>query len=47
MSEPVSSGNYGAVVMADLEGAFDAFWRDGAICKLYQAGLRNNMLCFR
>ena len=36
MSEAVSIGKYGVVVMADLESAFDAVWRDGAICKLYQ-----------
>ena len=28
MSEAASSGKYGVVVMADLEGAFDAVWRD-------------------
>ena len=36
MSEAVSIGKYGVVVMADLESAFDAVWRDGAICKLCQ-----------
>ena len=44
MSEAASSSKYGVVVMADLEGAFDAVWRDGAIYKLYQAGIKNNML---
>ena len=28
MSEAASSGKSGVVVMADLEGAFDAVWRD-------------------
>ena len=44
MSEAASSSKYGVVVMADLEGAFDAVWRDGAIYKLYQAVMKNNML---
>ena len=44
MSEAISSGKNGIVVMADLEGAFDAVWRDKAIYKLYEAGIRNNML---
>ena len=43
MSEAASSGKYGVVVMADLEGAFDAVWRDWAIYKLYQAGIKSNM----
>ena len=43
MSEATSSGKNGIVVMADGEGAFDAVWRDKAIYKLYEAGIRNNM----
>ena len=30
--------------MADLEGALDAVWRNGAIYKLHKAGLRNNLM---
>ena len=43
MSEAVSNSKYGLVVIADLQGAFDAVWRDGTIYKSYQAGIRNNM----
>ena len=44
MLEAIANGKYGVVVMADLEGAFDAVWRNGAIYKLYNAGLRDNLL---
>ena len=44
MSEATASGKYGVLVMADLEGAFDVVWRNGAIYKLCIAGLRNNLL---
>ena len=45
MSEAMSSSKYGVVVAnAGLRGAFDAVARDTAICKLYEAGIRNNML---
>ena len=44
MSEVIASGKYGVLVMADLEGAFDAVWRNGAIYILHKAGLRNNLL---
>ena len=45
MSEAMSSSKYGIVVAnAGLRGAFDAVGRDTAICKLYEAGIRNNML---
>ena len=30
--------------MADLEGAFDTVWREGAIYKLHKAGINNNLL---
>ena len=30
--------------MADLEGAFDSVWREGALYKLYMAGIYNNLL---
>ena len=43
MSEAISSSKYGIVVMAD-SGVFDALWRDEALYKLYEAGIRNNML---
>ena len=44
MSEAIRSGKYGVLVMADLEGAFDAVWRNGTIYKLHKIGLRNNLL---
>ena len=44
MSEGISSGKSEVVVMAELAGAFDVAWRDGAIYKLYEADVRNNML---
>ena len=31
-------------VMADLEGAFDTVWREGAIYKLQKAEINNNLL---
>ena len=34
----ISSGKYDAVVMADLGGAFDAVWRNGALYRLHKAG---------
>ena len=44
MMEAISNGKYGIVVMADLQGAFDAVWRNGALYKLHNAGIRNNLL---
>ena len=44
MSDAISSGKYGIAVMADLEGAFDPVWREGAIYKLHKAGINNNLL---
>ena len=44
MSDAISSGKYGIAVMADLEGAFDTVWREGAIYKLHKAGINNNLL---
>ena len=41
MSEVIASGKYGVLVMANLEGAFDAICRNGANYKLHKAGLRN------
>ena len=32
------------LVIADLEGAFNAVWRNEAIYKLHKTGLRNNLL---
>ena len=44
MSEAIAGGKYGILFMADLEGAFDALWRNRAIYKLCKAGLRKNLL---
>ena len=44
MPEPTASGKHGVLVMADLEGALDAVWRNAAIYKLQKAGLRNNLM---
>ena len=43
MSQAISSGQNGVVVMAGLESAFDAVWRDGAIYKLLEEGMRKNI----
>ena len=40
----ITEGKFGIAVMADLQGAFDAVWRDGAIYKLHQAGIKGNLL---
>ena len=34
MCEGVASDKYGITVFADLQGAFDALWRKGALYKL-------------
>ena len=39
----ITEGKFGIAVMADLQGAFDAVWRDGAIYKLHQAGIKGNL----
>ena len=44
MSDAITSGKYGVVIMADLEGAFDAVWRNGALYKLHKAGVKDNLL---
>ena len=44
MNEAMASGKYGIAIMTDLEGAFDSVWREGAIYKLYKAGITNNLL---
>ena len=44
MCEGAASGKYGITVFADLQGAFDAVWRKGALCKLHKAGITNNFL---
>ena len=44
MCEGVASGKYGIAVFADLQGAFDAVWRKGALYKLHKAGITNNLL---
>ena len=32
MCETLNTRNYGAAVMANLEGAFDTIWRKGKVC---------------
>ena len=44
MHEAIANGEYGIVIMADLEGAFDSAWREGALYKLNIAGINNNLL---
>ena len=41
MHEAIANGKYGIVLMADLEGAFDSVWREGALYKLHMAGINN------
>ena len=43
MNEVMTSGKYGIVIMVDL-GPFDSVLRDGAIYKLYKAGITNKLL---
>ena len=43
MSEAMTSGKYGVLVMVNIEGV-DAVWRNGAIYELQKADLRNNLL---
>ena len=38
------SDKHGIAIMADLEEAFDSVWREGAICKLYNVAMTNNLL---
>ena len=38
------SDKHGIAIMADLEEAFDSVWREGAICKLYNVVMTNNLL---
>ena len=40
----VVNGKYGIANFADLQGAFDAVWRKGALYKLHKAGINNNLL---
>ena len=44
MCETLKMGLYGAAVMVDLEGAFDATWRKGLIYKLYKTGIKGMLL---
>ena len=44
MHEAIANGEYGIVIMADLEGAFDSVWREGALYKLHMAGINNSLL---
>ena len=43
MHEAIANGEYSIVIMADLEGAFDSAWREGALYKLHMAGINNNL----
>ena len=42
--EALSMGHYGAAVMADPEGAFDATWRKGLIYKIYKVSVKGMLL---
>ena len=44
ISDAILSGKDGIAVIADLEGAFDTIWREGAICKLQKGGINKNLL---
>ena len=44
MNKAIASREYGIAIMADLEGAFDSVWREGAIYKLHQAGINSHLL---
>ena len=44
MCEGIASSKFGIAVFADLQGAFDAVWRKGALYKLHKAGITNNLL---
>ena len=44
MREGIASSKFGIAVFADLQGAFDAVWRKGALYKLHKAGITNNLL---
>ena len=44
MCEGVASGKYDIAVFADMQGAFDAVRRTGALYKLHKAGIANNLL---
>ena len=44
MCETLNTRNYGAAVMANLEGAFDTTWRKGLFYKLYKAGVKGILL---
>ena len=39
MHEAIANGEYGIVIMADLEGAFDSAWREGALYNFTWQGL--------
>ena len=44
MCEGTANGKYGIAVFADLQCAFDAVWREGALYKLHKAGITKNHL---
>ena len=44
MCETLNTRHYGAAVMADLEGTFDATWRKVFIYKIYKAGVKGMLL---
>ena len=43
MCEGVTSGKYAIAVFADLQGAFGAVWRKGALYKLQKVGITNSL----
>ena len=43
MCEGVTSGKYAIAVFADLQGAFGAVWRNGALYKLQKVGITNSL----
>ena len=44
MCDSLNTGRYGAALVADLEGAFDATWRKCLIYKLYHSGIKGGFL---
>ena len=44
MSNAINNNKIGAAVMADLEGAFDAIWRNGIVFKLANAHITGRLL---
>ena len=44
MSNAINNNKLGAAVMADLEGAYDAIWREGIVFKLSRANITGRLL---